>query len=99
MTDTTPDGAPLLQPETPPHFIIPEDMELEVSGTYAEGTYAISIKSDRGVEFALACSQEGLAYLEFMLAAFGPAVEQVLERLIEQMEADAGIDGEGEDRA
>lgn len=92
MTDTLDDDAPVLRPETPPTLQIPEaaeGMELAATGVFSDGVYTIGIKTDRGVEFNLSITQEGFEVIDFLLAALPPAVDQILERIIEEMEAGA----------
>lgn len=96
MTDTLPDGAPVLEPETPPH--LPE-MELEVTGVFADGRFVIGIKTDE-VEFNLSTTHAGFDQLDFLLAALPPAVDQVVERIAEEIErrvAEADAAGEEAD--
>lgn len=88
---TLDDGAPVLESEVGP---VGPALTLELNGAYAGGEYVFSVGSDQGVSFALTCSDAGLPYLEVMIASVGPAVENLLERILEAREADSEPSGE-----
>ena len=86
MTDQiTPDGAPLLEPETPPSL---PDFTIETTGSYRDGTFYAVVKTDTVILAADIKQEGGFEHLELLLAAFPSAVEQIIERLFEAMEAD-----------